>query len=267
MSSVTRRMTARPSGRRCTSTVAEPGGRTSARRQVAERQAGELGRLVPEDLGRGLAPVVALQQHGEVVGLAAGGETALGAELRPGGVGGAVEQLTLLVAGRLERGQLGQRASRGAAVRLADRGLRRETGGARHAPDATAPCGARHCDAASVTDPWLRRGSTPGQRSSSRSAAQPTRARIRPPISAVTKPSTVQPIGEQRRQAEQGRVDDQQEQAERQHHERQGQQPAGSGPRSRSPRRRGGRSRGRCRTRRADPPRWRSTSSPGSTSK
>ena len=68
--------------------------------QVAERQAGELGGLVPEDLGRGLAPVVALQQGGEVVGPAARGEPALVAELRPGRLGGAVEQLTLLVCGR-----------------------------------------------------------------------------------------------------------------------------------------------------------------------
>ena len=40
--------------------------------QVAEREAGELVRLVAEHLGGGLAPVVALQQGRQVVGRAAG---------------------------------------------------------------------------------------------------------------------------------------------------------------------------------------------------
>ena len=75
MSSVTSRMTERPSGSRCTSTVAEPGRAHLGQLQVAQRQPGELGRVVPEHLGGGLAPVVALQQGGQVVGLAPGGQS------------------------------------------------------------------------------------------------------------------------------------------------------------------------------------------------
>ena len=99
--------------------------------QVAESQPGELGRVVPEDLGRGLAPVVALEECRDVVGGAAAGQLPLGAEFGDDDARGVVEQFTLLAAGSLQRGELSRSAVHGAAVRL-HRDLRGDTGGGGH---------------------------------------------------------------------------------------------------------------------------------------
>ena len=224
MSSVTRRMTARPSGQ-----ALHVDGRRARRAhlgeaQVAEREGGELRGLVPEDLGGGLAPVVALQQGGEVVGRAAGGEAALGAELRP-----RPPRRRGRAADASRRGRPRARRARSASLPRGRRPVSRTgVSGATvvlaMSADATATGGARHGDAAGVTDPWPRSAGA-RQRSSSWSATQPATARISPPRSAVPKPSIGQPVGERGGQAEQRRVDHQQEQPQRQHHERQRQQP------------------------------------------
>ena len=72
--------------------------------QVAEGEVGEFGRLVPEDLGRRLAPVVPLQQGGQVVRGAASGK---GAPPGPRRFGGTGQEPALLVAGGRERHQVG----------------------------------------------------------------------------------------------------------------------------------------------------------------
>jgi hypothetical protein len=75
---------------------------------VADREGGEVGGFVPEDLRGRLAPVVALQERGEVVGCTADREPVLGGQLRGGRLGGAAEEVTLLVTGGFECGELGQ---------------------------------------------------------------------------------------------------------------------------------------------------------------
>jgi hypothetical protein len=96
--------------------------------QVAQGQLRQLRGFVAEHLGRRLAPVVPLQQRGDVVGGAAGGK---GAVPRPCHVGRTGQEPALLVPGGLERGEFGQGSGRGAAVRSVHRGLRCD-GGAGH---------------------------------------------------------------------------------------------------------------------------------------
>jgi hypothetical protein len=96
--------------------------------QVPDREPGELRGIVAEDLRGGLAPVVALQEGGQVVDGAAGGEAGLLPELGRGRLRGAHQQPSLLVAGGLERGELGQSAADGGAVLSARRDRRRHGG-------------------------------------------------------------------------------------------------------------------------------------------
>ena len=181
--------------------------------QVAEREAGELGRLVPQHLGRGLAPVVALQQGGEVVGPAAGGEPAwcrapTGPPRRRGRA--------------VDASRCGRPPGRPA--RSGSRPRSRRPACAPGSPGRHRwwwPCPSTLLLPETAVTATRRalptRGSgrraARGQRSSSWSDAQPTRARISPPMRAVPKPSTVSRSLISGGQAEQRRVDDQQEQA------------------------------------------------------
>ena len=126
---------------------------------MAEREAGELGRLVAEHLGGGLAPVVALQQGGQVVGRAAGRERALRARARSG-----PPRRRGRAADASRRGRPPGRPARSGSRPRSRRPARAPGSPGRHRwcwpcpADATATRGARHGDAASVTDPWLGRG-------------------------------------------------------------------------------------------------------------
>ena len=103
--------------------------------QVAEREPGELGRVVAEHLGGGLAPVVALQQRGQVGGGAARGQLGVRPEPGGGGLGRPLEQATASRPGRPP----GRRARSGttgcrrpAGVPGSPGPCRRRAGGARH---------------------------------------------------------------------------------------------------------------------------------------
>jgi hypothetical protein len=107
--------------------------------QVPQRERGEVGRVLVEDLGGRLAPVVAAQQRRDVVGAAPGGQPRAAVQGRPGG---ALQQAALLVAGRLEGGELGRGGGRAVVRGGRYRDRRDRAGGAGHDSDASGrtPC-------------------------------------------------------------------------------------------------------------------------------
>ena len=223
---------------RWTSTVAEPGGRTSASRQVAERQprrARPARARAPRPRARSSSSAAAARAGRRARSRRAGGASPPSSERRRRG--GAVQQSTLLVAGGLQGGQLGQRAVAGAAVRLRAPGspgrhrwcwpcpstlLRREVPvtATRRALPARAAGRAQ-----SAVEQLVGHPADDGQDEARRRRAVP-------------KPSTVSRSVSSGGQPQQRRVDDQQEQPQRQDDERQRQQPEDRARRSRSPRRR-----------------------------